>query len=429
MSSIFLSYSRGDDELFVRRLYGELTARGLSVWFDRVSMPSRRLTFHQEIRDAVAACERFVLVVGPHAAASDYVRQEWQFAWFDAEKVITPVLRMGEYSLVPDELKLLHCEDFREDSQFDIHLRTLERILGDPPPRLGELIGVPSLPAYFLSRTDRLVALRDAVRSGLDSPVSLGGAVTYQKILGITGSTKRVGLHGMGGIGKSFLANLLAHDRQVRESFPDGIVWVSLGASPEIRKHMVEVHRAFGCDGAIENEPEGKQKLVELLKDKAVLLVLDDAWHRPDVDFFDVLGPRCRALVTTRDAGLIRSINGVIHSVELLSNDEAVRLLTVSADLERSALPAEALEVLAQCGRLPLAVALAGSRVRAGISWTDLRDALREHELEFLEDTQATNPQHINLWRMIEVSVATLANDVQHRFAELAVLCPFGKRA
>ena len=57
MTSIFLSYARNDDEAFVHRLYADLTNAGFDVWFDRVSMPSRQLTFHQEIRDAIAARE------------------------------------------------------------------------------------------------------------------------------------------------------------------------------------------------------------------------------------------------------------------------------------------------------------------------------------------------------------------------------------
>jgi hypothetical protein len=113
MTTLFLSYARGDDEPFVRRLYDDLTARGFDVWFDRVSMPSRNLTFHQEIRDTIAARERLLLVVGPKAAESLYVRQEWQFAYFEAEKIVTPILRCGDYATVPDELKLLHCRTER----------------------------------------------------------------------------------------------------------------------------------------------------------------------------------------------------------------------------------------------------------------------------------------------------------------------------
>jgi hypothetical protein len=409
MTTIFLSYGRGDDEPFVWRLYEDLTACGFDVWFDRVSMPSRRLTFHQEIRDAVAARDRLVLVVGPHAAASDYVRQEWQFAWFEADKVVTPILRLGDYPLVPAELKPLHCEDFRGDAKYAFHLDQLVRILREPTSPLGTLVAVPSLPAHFLSRSEGLAKLRDALRADLDRPVVISGAAA------------RVGIHGMGGIGKSVLAAALARDRKVREAFPDGIVWIGLGALPDLRARMQDGHRALGGDGAIATEHEGKAKLKELLKDKAVLLVIDDVWRRGDVDAFNVLGARCRALITTRDAGLLMSLGGVHHVVELLTDAEALLLLVVAAGIEFDALPSEAHAVLAECGRLPLAVALAGGMVRAGTPWRDVREALRKHELEFLEDPHAASEQHVNLWRTIEVSVRALTGDVQQRLAELAV--------
>lgn len=79
--SLFLSYARGDDEAFVRRLHANLTAAGFDVWFDRVNMPSRSLTFHQEIADAIRGRDRLVLVVGPAAAASECVTQECRSLW------------------------------------------------------------------------------------------------------------------------------------------------------------------------------------------------------------------------------------------------------------------------------------------------------------------------------------------------------------
>ena len=189
--------------------------------------------------------------------------------------------------LVPDELKLLHCEDFRDDAAYPAHLAQLIRILREPPAPLGKLIAVPSLPAQFLSRGEGLAKIRDALRADLDRPVVISGAVA------------RVGLHGMGGIGKSVLASALAHDRKVREAFPDGIVWIGLGSLPDLRARMQDVHRALGGDGAIATEHEGKEKLRDLIRDKAVLLVIDDVWRRGDADAFDILGARCRALITT----------------------------------------------------------------------------------------------------------------------------------
>jgi hypothetical protein len=71
MTTRFLFYARGDDEPFVRRLYGDLTAAGFEVWFDRVSMASRNLTSLKEIRDAIAARDRVLLVVGQRVATSE----------------------------------------------------------------------------------------------------------------------------------------------------------------------------------------------------------------------------------------------------------------------------------------------------------------------------------------------------------------------
>ena len=223
-----------------------------------------------------------------------------------------------------------------------------------------------------------------------------------------------------GGVGKSVLANLLAHDRKIREAFPDGIVWVGLGSQPILAKQMRDVHRGLGGDGAFETDYEGKTKLKELLAEKAVLLVLDDAWRRSDVDAFDVLGPRCRALITTRDASLLTSLGGTHHVVELLTDAEALRLLAVSVGKEVNELPAEAIALLKECGRLPLAVALAGGMIAAGMPWADLLDALRSHRLEFLSDEHRPD-QHQNLWKMIEVSFKALNDDEQHRLIELAV--------
>ncbi len=124
MSSLFLSYARGDDEPFVERLYHDLKGRDFDVWWDRQSMPGRALTFLQEIRDAITARDRLVLVVGPKAVTSDYVPTEWLYA-LEIGKAINPVLRLGDYDRLPDELKLLDAPDFRDDGHYPARLETL----------------------------------------------------------------------------------------------------------------------------------------------------------------------------------------------------------------------------------------------------------------------------------------------------------------
>jgi hypothetical protein len=420
MTNVFLSYAREDDEAFVKRLYHALKARGFDVWWDRTDMSSRGLSFHQEILARIASVDRFVLVVGPKVRNSEYVEQEWKSA-IEHHKVVTPILRLGDVSHVPDKLRLFHHEDFREDAQFDFHLDNLVRQLSEAPPTLGKLIAVPSLPPHYLERSERLESLRNALRADLDRAVV------------ISGTAARIGMHGMGGIGKSLLAASVAHDRKIREAFPDGIYWIPLGLKPNLEELQLKLYLDQGGDGGFPTAEEGKRKLKELLFNKWVLLILDDAWDSKHVDAFDVLGPHCRAMITTRNAGLLADHVGVHHRVELLSDNEALRILAKSAGDKAEQLSEEASkQLIAECGRLPLAVALCGGMILNNISWKKVLGALREHDLEHISlehrdanqsstaDDRSIDPTR-NLWKTMEVSLQTLTEAEQQRFAELAV--------
>jgi hypothetical protein len=193
MTSIFLSYARSDDEAFVHRLHADLTRAGFDVWFDRVSMPARQLAFLQEIRDAIAARERLLLVVGPGVLTSDYVTQEWRFAYFEAGKCVNPIVRLDGrrddgssqdgYELIPSVLKLLHAEDFRDDARYAQHLENLIRQLKDEIPPVGKLVAVPELPPGFLEQRDRIKTLRDILLVDLQKPVVVSGAGTFRAAL------------------------------------------------------------------------------------------------------------------------------------------------------------------------------------------------------------------------------------------------------
>jgi hypothetical protein len=137
MTTLFLSYARGDDEPFEARLYRDLSARGFDVWWDRETMPGRALTFLHEIREAITARDRLVLVVGPKAVSSDYVRAEWLYA-LEIGKAINPILRLGEYELLPDELKLLDAPDFRDETHHEARLEALVRQVSEPVAPMGK---------------------------------------------------------------------------------------------------------------------------------------------------------------------------------------------------------------------------------------------------------------------------------------------------
>jgi WD40 repeat protein len=238
----------------------------------------------------------------------------------------------------------------------------------------------------------------------------------------ITGSDARVGVHGMGGIGKSVLAVAIARDREIRRSYPDGIIWLTIGQQPNLVTLQRHVARHLGSKEHFDTEPQGRGVLRQLLAQKAVLLVLDDVWQTCDAQAFDVLGPRGRALVTTRDAGILHTLGGPSVPVSLLTEEQALQLLADAVGVEPSALPPQALEVVKECGYLPLGVALCGGMVKKhGGDWTVVLERLRRADIEKIADRQAIDERHRSIWRTMQVSVDTLSSEEQRRFAELAV--------
>jgi WD40 repeat protein len=424
---LFLNYARGDDESFVRRLHDDLVARGFTVWFDRVSMPSRQLTFHQEIEDAVRKrTDKVVHVAGPRANVSDYVRQEWEVA-LELDLPVVPLLRLGTFDDVPGQLSLLQCEDFRDDARYAAALERLVGHLDEPPAPLGALIGVPRLPPRFLARPELLRRARDALMVDLLRPVVVSGA---------TGAGAQVGLQGMGGIGKSVVAAAVARDRELRRAYPDGVIWVTVGQQPNLLQLQIDLARRLKLSEAaqIDSVEAGKRILGEALAARALVLVLDDVWETQHAEAFTVLGPRGRVLVTTRDAAILDSLGGESLPVSLFSETEALALLAATASpagadpQDPAALPPAAREVARECGFLPLGVALCGGMARAGTPWEVMLRALRGHELEAFAQRQmrtGDNPQHQSLWKAMLASIQALGDpDKERRLAELSVFAP-----
>jgi hypothetical protein len=91
------------------------------VWFDRENMPSRALTFLHEIREAINEHDRLVLVFGPGALNSEYVEAQWRHA-LEMGRPVNPVLWLGDYPDMPDELKLLDALDLRDDARYPVRI-------------------------------------------------------------------------------------------------------------------------------------------------------------------------------------------------------------------------------------------------------------------------------------------------------------------
>ncbi|MGB8702755.1 MAG: NB-ARC domain-containing protein, partial [Thermosynechococcaceae cyanobacterium] len=271
---------------------------------------------------------------------------------------------------------------------------------------------VPTLPPNFLERSETLNALKAKVLTDLSQPLVM------------TGGSPRIGVQGMGGIGKSVLAAALAYDPQVQARFPDGIYWLMVGIEPDLLGLQADLAAALSGDRRIFADlNEGKATLRDLWQGRRSLLILDDVWRLSDAEAFNVLGAECALVMTTRDAELITGLGAKDFSLDLLNDAQAKELLAAWAGVAVSQLPAEAGLVVRECGNLPLALAQCGAMVRDLTPWPDILSDLQDSQLASIERTFSHYP-YPSVFKALHVSASVLATTnpiAAERYQELAV--------
>ncbi|MEU3506511.1 BTAD domain-containing putative transcriptional regulator [Streptomyces longwoodensis] len=181
-------------------------------------------------------------------------------------------------------------------------------------------------------------------------------------------------LAGIGGVGKTTLAVHVAH--QARSAFPDGQLYVDLqGAgqrSAEPETVLGAFLRALGtADSAIPDSLQERAALYRSLLDgRRVLVLLDNAKDAAQVRPLLPGTAGCAALVTSR-VRMLDLAGAHLVDLDVMSPDEALALFTRIVGEERVASEREAaLDVVAACGFLPLAIRIAASRLAARRTWT-----------------------------------------------------------
>ncbi|MFS4094267.1 AfsR/SARP family transcriptional regulator [Streptomyces sp. AF1A] len=181
-------------------------------------------------------------------------------------------------------------------------------------------------------------------------------------------------LAGIGGVGKTTLAVHVAH--RARPAFPDGQLYVDLqGAGPrpaEPETVLGSFLRALGtADSAIPDSLDERAALYRSVLDgRRVLVLLDNAKDAAQVRPLLPGTEGCAALVTSR-ARMVDLAGAHLVDLDVMSPDEALALFTKIVGEERVAAEREAaLDVVAACGFLPLAIRIAASRLAARRTWT-----------------------------------------------------------
>ena len=272
---------------------------------------------------------------------------------------------------------------------------------GPPLKRRIPAANAPPLPAHHAPRQELLREARAALLRADDS-----------------GTARMVGLVGMGGAGKSVLACALAHDGQVRRTFQDGIVWLHLGQGADPRDRQTHLAEKFGDYLPAADSQHRLDRLNDLLRGHACLVILDDVWDHKHLHYFKLSAPKSALLVTTR----IRDMLDPSVEVSTFPAEPARRLLAAWAKQDPAKLPGEAEEVVDKCAGLPLALAIAGGMVAAGHTWRHLRECIRQAELHRLKIKLLDyNDEYENLFQVLDASVSCLEEKERHGYLALAV--------
>ena len=207
-----------------------------------------------------------------------------------------------------------------------------------------------------------------------DIPNFVGREAELQQLKGMLLAGHQITLYsleGMGGSGKTALAVHLAH--QLRDEFPDGILWGQLDAS-DTMSILRGFAFAYGEDISGDNSVEGRSQIVRgLLADRKVLIILDDA--RDDEQVKPLLPPTgsCGVIVTTRRTDLATTRDAIRISVGPFNKEkhEAIDLFIKKLGADRvQAQLAELTEIADLLEHLPYAIDIAASRMANEPNWT-----------------------------------------------------------
>jgi tetratricopeptide (TPR) repeat protein len=238
---------------------------------------------------------------------------------------------------------------------------------------------------------------------------------------------------GIPGVGKTALATVAVADRDIRDAFPDGTLWASLGPSPDVVEVLGGLARRLGA--AADPQPrdlmEAQAQVVSLLSGKKILLVVDDAYRVADVSAFRLSGGRGATLLTTREWEVARQTApghpGPIVLAEF-DREESLELLAKLAPEVVEQHGAEVEELVREVGGLPLALRVAGSMLaaeeRMGWGVKDLLTELREWQkvlnseapADRLPVPEGTSP---TVAVLLQTSLDRLSPEVRVRFSML----------
>jgi tetratricopeptide (TPR) repeat protein len=248
--------------------------------------------------------------------------------------------------------------------------------LTSAPSSAGAPYLAPNLPLYFVPRAE-LLSIKQLL---LSKPTALLAPLT---------------VHGPAGSGKTSLATAVAHDADLLETYPDGVLWTSLGEEGDVQHAQATWADALGID--LSHLPDTSARAAALrtmLRDARAILIIDDVTDVEQVRALNVGGPNCVRVITTDKVDEISyGFKTRRYAVNQLSQGEAIQLLTEWAGILPDIYLPTVNEIIERLLYSAQALSLVGAQARQGITWLRLLEVLRGEQGP-LATIDADNPQH-----------------------------------
>ncbi|KAH0774906.1 hypothetical protein KY290_012043 [Solanum tuberosum] len=378
---VFLSF-RGEDTRrnIVSHLYNALELKGIRTFKDDERLETGK-SISDELLKAIEEARFAVVIISKSYASSRWCLEELAHiikCKKELEQIVIPVF----YDVSPSDVR--HQNPPFADS-FSQHEVKYKDDMENVQRWRGAFVEAGKISGYhLLNFKDEAECIKKLVDDIFPKslqiispfPESLVGMKSQvEKVTSLldmeSNDVRSIGIWGMGGIGKTEMANVL-HQRYCHQFEADcflgdvgklhqenGLTWLQ----------QIVICKLLGEKLTLTSEHEGMNILKNRLRWKKVLFIIDDVNHQEQLEFLvggpEWFGMGSRIILTARDKHLLIShVGDNVYEVQLLSEAESLELFSRHAFREKS--PKEdfmelSREVVNHAGGLPLALKVLGS--------------------------------------------------------------------